>query len=121
MNEYESGLFFDKVKELMYIVQNEIALNEDLREKCVGDKVIIWDGSSLSYLDGKKKSVIEFDDYKNKKFIVFETGCYYTEEDALLDSLNIMDSWRIQDLVVVDQHTNKKYRTSSKHVKLAER
>lgn len=126
MSYFDASKYFDEprpigdiLKEMLYDLQNVIALNEDLREKSVGDIVIVWDGSSFTDMNGKEVYLTDFGDYMSKRYIVSEKGLEFVKESVLCHLLD--DCVWTQDLVVIDLETNISYRVSSDHVKLANR
>ena len=50
---------FIKLLEIREQVREEIKKNNDPREKTVGDKIIVWDGSYFTDKDGNDKLIVE--------------------------------------------------------------
>jgi len=87
--------------------------NFDSRRKGIGDRVLIWNYSSISHINGNDPYSDDYEEIINSKYlIVIETG-----QKNVFDALFIQFT---QDLVVVNSATNKQYRISSEHVKLYE-
>ena len=101
---------FDLI-ELIIEIQTEIALNEDLRTKEVGDIIIPWDGSSLTDLDGKRCYII-YEPFLSGKFIVTAK-----DQNVVYDNSTIK---YVQDLIITEINSKQQFRINSDHVKLVE-
>jgi len=104
--------------------------NYDEREKRIGDRIVVWDGSSLTRLNGEEIYLNESPFTERDYFIVVDEFQDHTltfslfgddeTEDAdeyLAEKIEESDITYLQDLVIVDPDTNEKYRVSSEHVK----
>jgi hypothetical protein len=82
--------------------------NLDLRTKVIGDRIIIWDFSSVT---GEHSEKLCSHDFAGVPYlIVIETNRRTT--------LQIFNTVYVLDLVVVNPKTNIKYRVASAHVKI---
>jgi len=106
---------FIKLLEMREQVREEIEKNDDPREKTVGDKIIVWDGSYFTDKDGNDKLIVDEDIKSIPYFIVIGTNQKtITKSSFLEEEVN-------QDLLIVDPKTNKEYRTCSYCVKLLDK
>jgi hypothetical protein len=99
--------FSNKMQSIGEVFNKIMNENIDLRTKQVGDRVQIWDYSSVTDDKGLKLSRLDF--LEIPYLIVIDTN-RRTE-------MQILNSNYVQDLIVVDPKTNKKYRVTSKFVK----
>ena len=94
--------------------KNDRPLNDscgDQAVKEIGDRVIIWDYSSVTHVNGKELAPWDYDSITDEEYYVV-IACNQNNE---YDSYFILYK---QDLVVAHPKTLKEYRVSSKHVKL---
>ena len=95
---------------------NEVLDNLDYRDperKEVGDRVDILDYSSVTHMNGRELDSEQDEEMQFNMmvyFIVIETGQRYVH-DAYYTKYR-------QDLIIVNPHTNLKYRVNSGHVKI---
>lgn len=101
---------FDEIRELMYNIENTIALNQDLRTKNIGDIVQPWDGSSLTSIDGNDKYYVVHEPFLTGKFMV-------TSINEKTSYKNCISEY-IQDLIITEITSKQQFRISSDHVKL---
>lgn len=105
-----------KENKVLDAINKKIAENFDSRTKHVGDKVIVWDSSRLTYFDtdlpvtDSKEAMI----LANYPSIVIEDRQRY---EAKLVTL-VGNFTKILDLKVWNKNSNKVYRTSSEFVKI---
>jgi len=102
----------DKFREILNKNGRTLKASGDYDKKEVGDRVMIWDYSSVTHESGE---ILENDDYdmqvgNTDYFIVIAVGQRYEYKSY----------FKIykQDLIVVHSKTNKKYRVSYLHVRL---
>jgi hypothetical protein len=86
-------------------IQKIIRKNTDHTKMEIGDRVIPWDGSSLTDIDGNKYYVIDEPFISTKYWIVVD------------NNLNILYNDYIQDLIICNPITNQMFRISSAGVK----
>lgn len=127
---------FESIYELMQAVQEQIRQNYDPRKKEIGDRVVPWDDSSLSSMDGNLilLSIEPFvtsdyfivvendlDHYITHEFefgsvFEFEEDTDEIEYDGELDE--DYDLTYRQDLIIAHPGTKELFRISSEHVKI---
>ena len=103
---------FDKLFNLDEINQ-VLDSNRDPYRKEIGDRVDILDYSSCTHMNGRPLDSEQDEEMQFNAltyFIVIETGCDYVY-DAYFTKYR-------QNLVIVNPHTNNRYRINSGHVKL---
>ena len=102
----------DEAGQMIALLEGIIALNIDNTPKKVGDKVIPWDGSSLTTIDGKDIYII------NEPFISASYWIVISNTERNRIKHYIGDGY-IQDLIIINPKNNKQiFRISSDHVKL---
>ena len=92
-------------------VEKIINDNIDLRTKEIGDRIQIWDFSSVTGEHSEKLSRFDFQNIPY--LIVVDTHRRTT--------LEIFNQVYVLDLLVVDPKTNLKFRVASAHVKILDR
>lgn len=97
-------------------VQEQIARNKDNTVKGVGDKIIIWDTSRLTYAESNKpcSDPIEHSIVNCYESIVIEASVRYNANITIGEK----SYEKNLDLIVWNKTLNKKFRTSSDFVKL---
>lgn len=114
MNIFENifNLSEDEFRKIMEAKDDSLNIaSGDHAVKEIGDRVIIWDYSSVTNINGIELAPWDYDDFNDKEYYVV-IAC---------NQVNTFDSYFIlykQDLVVVHPRTKKQYRVSSKHVRL---
>jgi hypothetical protein len=99
----------EELKECLAECENVIAENRDDRPKEVGDRVKVWDGSSLTDIHGNERYVIEPPFTIREYFIVIsihQDEMYRDEYEAN------------QDLIIANPETKEKFRVSSDGVRI---
>lgn len=122
MYPYEDDFYFgwdeekeiEEIKENLARLEQEIAENRDNRVKEVGDRIKVWDGSSLTDIHGNERYIIDPPFTVREYFIVVSTGQKEMVRDEIVDVVYE----EIQDLVIVDPETEEKFRVSSEGVKI---
>lgn len=91
--------------------------NFDPRTKTVGDRILVWDSSRLTNAETGRyvNDNVEESILANYPSVVIEDGCKF---DATKETLAGTFTVNL-DLIIWSKQLNKKYRTSSKFVKLA--
>lgn len=143
--QYNFGLpghienMYTDLKILIDNIQQVIAENYDNRKKEVGDRVVVWDGSSLSGYEGEEVYIIEPPFTETDYFVVVETeqdsalvfSFSYSDDEEIDfeededdeiefemdEDLEASEFGYIQDLVIADPATKRKFRVSSEHVR----
>ena len=85
--------------------------NGDHALKDIGDRVMIFDYSSLTHGDGQELKSPDYDDISDRDYYVV----------IAVNQQNVFDSYFVlytQDLIVAHPKSKKQYRVNSKHVKL---
>lgn len=97
-------------------VQEQIAQNKDTSTKTVGDKIIIWDTSRLTYADSNKpcSDPIEHSIVNCYESIVIAENVRYNADVTIGDRVYEKNL----DLIVWNKTLDKTFRTSSNFVKL---
>lgn len=141
----ELGGVFDDIYSLVQSIQETIKANYDPRKKEIGDRVVAWDGSSLTKMNGDEIFLNEDPFLTAEYFIVTDThqDVYLThtmEEVFEIDESGNQyeverpdpddedydeedDEFEIsynQDLVIAHPETKETFRISSEHVKIIE-
>jgi hypothetical protein len=114
-----TSLFIDLSNMIDFISQT-IENNYDDRVKEVGDRVVVWDGSSLTTIEGDDAFIIDEPFTTSEFFIVSETNQEYKLVSVINEEDDGTEIEYHQDLVIVDVDTRMKYRVSSDHVSLYE-
>ena len=109
-SEYDEEALNHSMLNLLVELNETVAKNQDNRDKLVGDKIIVWDGSSLSDINNNERLVVSSPFTEREYFIVIETN--------LNNEFNTFVSTYIQNLIIVDPETGEQFRVSSSHVKL---
>jgi hypothetical protein len=112
MNKLE--LFLELLK-MQNEALREIEANNDPREKTIGDKVEVWDGSYFTDEKGNRILITSEKIESIPYFIVVGTNQKTTTKILLLGDD------KVQDLLIVDPKTNNKYRTCSQCVKILDK
>jgi len=113
MNELELLLKLFKMQKNEAL--KEIQANNDPREKTIGDKVEVWDGSYFTDEKGNRILITSEKIESIPYFIVVDTNQKTTTKTLLLDDD------KVQDLLIVDPKTNNKYSTCSQCVKILDK
>jgi hypothetical protein len=103
----------DSFSKLIKSQENKLALNNkdyDPRVKEVGDRIIIWDCSSVTFEEERELLDYDYDNIINKELIVIKNN-----EKKVFQSMYVN---YLQDLVVVNTETKVMYRVASRHVKI---
>ena len=103
---------------LIDAVGNMMEENWDDRVKEVGDRVVVWDGSSLITIEGEPAYINEEPFTTSKYMIVAAVDQKTRMVSCVSDDDDVFDIEYLQDIVVIDLPTKQKYRVSSDHVKL---
>ena len=103
--------FSDDLFEQMENLFNKISSNTDHREKCVGDKVKIWDGSAN--VDNKGKSRHGIDPLFKQYGIVSDINCNKP-------FLGVEDTQEILDIAIYFPDADKTVWTKSEFVQLSD-
>jgi hypothetical protein len=108
-DSYEDDSLMRHTLDMLEHIQSLINENTDPTPMVIGDRVIPWDGSALTTMDGTKACVI-YEPFTSTKFwIVVETGVNaHTDQGIAV--------YR-QDIVIAHPITKVCYRTSSMMVK----
>jgi hypothetical protein len=112
MNKLE---LFLRLLKMYNEVLKEIEANNDSREKTIGDKVEVWDGSYFTDEKGNRILITSEKIESIPYFIVVDTNQKTTTKILLLGDD------KVQDLLIVDPKTNNKYRTCSECVKILDK
>lgn len=105
---------YDPSKELLKL-RDEVLENDrknyDPRPKEIGDRVKPWDYITIAHLNGVELSDKELEEIDVVKYFVVISN---TEKVTCQPAFSI----HLQDLIIVNTKDNKKYRISSKYVKI---
>ncbi len=111
--------FFNDLSALADAINSVIEENWDDRVKEVGDRVVVWDGSSLISIEGESAYINE-EPFTTSKYMIVAAVDQKTRMVSCVSDVedDVFDIEYLQDLVVIDLPTKQKYRVSSDHVKI---
>lgn len=92
--------FKDECNELICLINGIIAANEDDRNKEIGDRVVIWDGSSNIDKNTKEKRCGIDPLFKDNSGIVIENNCKIIYSDEFQNRILQGNYDKICDLLI---------------------
>lgn len=102
--------YINEARKLLKEIHEIQAANRDNTPMIVGDRVVPWDGSSLTDMNGVDKYIV-FEPFTSTKYwIIIAVGQENYTTETLFDPYH-------QDLIIAHPKTGEKYRVSSNHVK----
>lgn len=108
--------FFNDLSVLADAINSVIEDNWDDRVKEVGDRVVVWDGSSLISIEGESAYINE-EPFATSKYMIVAAVDQKTRMVSCVGD-DVFDIEYLQDIIVIDLPTKQKYRVSSDHVKI---